>query len=82
VIPANRTALAEFVAEDFVHVVGVDRDTADRYGELVRVLRQAGTPISTNDVWIAAIAAGTDGRLVTFDRDLARIPGLEFVLLE
>jgi tRNA(fMet)-specific endonuclease VapC len=49
---------------------------------VVRILRQAGTPIPTNDVWIAATTAGTDGRLVTFDRDFTRVPDLRYLLLE
>jgi tRNA(fMet)-specific endonuclease VapC len=78
----DRAALAAFLDEDFVHVVHVDRATADRYGELVKALRQAGTPIPTNDIWIAATVTGTDGRLVTFDSDFTRVPGLHHLLLE
>jgi tRNA(fMet)-specific endonuclease VapC len=77
----NRALLEEFIAEPFVHVVDVDRATADRYGELVKALLDAGTPMPTNDVWMAATAAGTDGQLVTFDRDFLRVPGLRCVVM-
>ena len=74
--------LTEFLDETFVQVIDVDRSTAYRYGQLIGTLRKAGTPIPSNDVWIAAVASGTDGALVTFDRDFARIPGLRCVLLD
>jgi tRNA(fMet)-specific endonuclease VapC len=35
-----------------------------------------GTPIPTNDVWIAAAAMETGSRLVTYDPHFAHIPGL------
>ena len=57
----NLTALAELIDEPFVHIIDVNQATARRYGQLVGALRRAGTPIPTNDVWIAAIASGTDG---------------------
>jgi tRNA(fMet)-specific endonuclease VapC len=72
----NRTMLAEFIDEPFVQVVEVTRSAARRYGDLVAQLRQAGTPIPTNDVWIAAIASNLDGYLVTFDHDFERVPGI------
>jgi tRNA(fMet)-specific endonuclease VapC len=78
----NEAMLTEFLDETFVQVIDVDRSTAYRYGQLIGALRKAGTPIPSNDVWIAAVAAGTDGTLVTFDRDFARIPGLRCVLLD
>ena len=72
----NRSRLAEFIDEPFVHVVGVTRSMARRYGELVDSLRRAGTPIPTNDIWIAAIASTVDGYILTFDRDFERVPGI------
>jgi predicted nucleic acid-binding protein len=77
----NRAILAQFIDEPFVQVVGVDVATARRYGALVGALQRAGTPLPANDVWIAAVTSGTDGFLVTFDRDFARIPDLRCVVL-
>ena len=77
----NRTMLADFIDEPFVQVVEASRSMAHRYGKLVAQLRQAGTPIPTNDVWIAAIASNLDGYLLTFDRDFERVPGIRCRLL-
>ncbi|MGN6276522.1 MAG: PIN domain-containing protein [Solirubrobacterales bacterium] len=35
----------------------VDSETSRHYAEIVAELRRAGTPIPTNDIWIAATAA-------------------------
>jgi tRNA(fMet)-specific endonuclease VapC len=46
------------------------------YGELKAVLRDRGTPIPENDLWIAAIARQHDTPLVTRDVHFDAIPGL------
>jgi tRNA(fMet)-specific endonuclease VapC len=59
-----------------VQLVTVDAFVADRYGILVKILRKMGTPIPTNDIWIAAAALETGSRLVTYDSHFDCIPGL------
>jgi predicted nucleic acid-binding protein len=44
--------------------------------ELVRQMRQAGTPLLTNDLWVAATAMETGARLVTYDDHFQHVPGL------
>jgi tRNA(fMet)-specific endonuclease VapC len=63
----NESELAEFVASPRVRLAIIDADTADRYAEIVTYLRQAGTPIPTNDVWIAANAMEHGLQVVTTD---------------
>ena len=77
----NEQVLAEFLAEPFVEIASVDGDVALRYGEIFAALRRAGTPIPTNDMWIAAVTLATGGHLLTFDGDFARVPGLPHTLL-
>jgi tRNA(fMet)-specific endonuclease VapC len=45
-------------------------------------LRERGTALPINDLWIAASALQAGAPLLTFDRDFARIPELDLVLLE
>lgn len=52
----NEDELARFLASPRVRVVSIDEETAVRYAVILTALRGAGTPIPTNDVWIAASA--------------------------
>ena len=49
---------------------------ARRYAVLVNDLRRKGTPIPTNDIWIAATALELGTRLITYDVHFKYIPGL------
>lgn len=77
----NRVTLAEFLGEPFVMVWPITTAVARHYGRLFAELKRAGTPIPVNDVWIAAACLDSVGRLVTFDGDFKRIPGLECTVL-
>jgi len=77
----NRSALRDFLDEPFVGVQPVDADVARRYGGVFTSLRRAGTPIPTNDVWIAATALHLGAELITFDTDFGRIPDLNPLVL-
>ena len=48
----------------------------DYYARLKRAAEQQGTPLSDNDLWIAATALALDAVLVTSDSDFQRIAGL------
>ena len=78
----NQQVLEEFLEEPFVTVVPVTRDVARRYGELFSTLRRRGTPIPTNDIWIAASAVASAATLLTFDRDFEKVPELVCVILD
>jgi tRNA(fMet)-specific endonuclease VapC len=77
----NRRTLTEFLEEPFVRVIPVTPAVARRYGQLFSELRRAGTPISINDVWIAACALEVGAHLLTFDTDFDRIPHLDRTVL-
>ncbi len=77
----NRRVLAEFLDEPFVSVLDVSALTARHYGKIFADLRQAGTPIPLNDVWIAATTMECGGHLLTFDADYRRISGLSATVL-
>ena len=77
----NRLMLGEFLGEPFVTVWPTTAAVARHYGRVFAELKRAGTPIPVNDVWIAAACLDCDGRLVTFDGDFERIPGLAVTAL-
>ena len=75
----NREELAEFLDTRRVSICGVSEDTAEFYAEILNGLRNAGTPIPTNDIWIAAQAMEHGLRLVSIDRHFASVAGLLLV---
>lgn len=77
----NRRALDDFLQEPYVEVTDITADVARRYGEVFAALRQAGTPIPVNDIWIAAVALNVGAHLITFDDDFSKIEGLPHTLL-
>jgi tRNA(fMet)-specific endonuclease VapC len=68
--------LEAFLQLPGIQVTPPDKEVAERYGYLVRDLRQQGTPIPTNDLWIAATALETGARLVSYDVHFQHVPGL------
>jgi tRNA(fMet)-specific endonuclease VapC len=72
----NERKLAHFLSHPVVETLAVDTETARLYAEIVVSLRQAGTPIPSNDVWIAAVAAQTASTILTYDdhfRSIVRV---------
>ena len=72
----NRRQLGEFLALPGVDSISISADMAERYGILVSQLSRAGTPIPTNDIWIAAAALDTGSRLVSYDAHFQHVQGL------
>ncbi len=63
----NEQELQEFLADPVARVLEVDDDAAHQYADLVIDLRRAGTPVPTNDIWIAALAVREGATVVTYD---------------
>jgi tRNA(fMet)-specific endonuclease VapC len=72
---ANAARIDDFAAT--CQVVGVDAETARRYGQLKGELRKKGRPIPENDLWIAACALQHDLILATRDRHFDQVEGLQ-----
>src|SRR4051812_153753 len=67
--------------EPWVALQPVTQTTADRFGRIAAALRKAGTPIPSNDIWIAAHAFETGAELVTYDKHFESIRGLPTQIL-
>ena len=78
----NREELDRFLESPRVRIAPVDEETGRRYAQIVVFLRREGTPIPTNDVWIAASAMQHGLRVLTTDAHFARLPLLSTELLE
>jgi len=70
----NERELARFLRTPRVVVLDIGDETAVRYAEIIHFLRRAGTPIPTNDIWIAAGAMEHGLRVVTTDAHYASVP--------
>jgi len=63
----NEGELRAFLSSPRVSILGLDEETASRYAVIRNALWQAGTPIPTNDIWIAATAMQYGLRIITTD---------------
>jgi predicted nucleic acid-binding protein len=69
----NERELALFLGSPRVSVVPLDEETSQRYAVIVDALRKAGTPIPTNDIWIAASAMQHGLRVLTTDAHYEKV---------
>ena len=70
----NEAALNRFLALPGVDPVFADQDTIEVYARLFAYLRKAGTPIPTNDLWIASLAVQHRWPLLTRDAHFRKLP--------
>jgi tRNA(fMet)-specific endonuclease VapC len=73
----NLAELERFLAHPFVKVAFLNEASADRFGRIATTLKRAGTPIPTNDIWIAAQCLDHGAELITLDEHhFRKVPGL------
>lgn len=70
----NEALLARFLSSPRVTVVYADEQTTHHYANVFAQLRRQGTPIPTNDIWIAAIVLQHDLTLLTSDAHFSHLP--------
>lgn len=64
----NEKNLRRFLAKPGVSMLFADEQTTHHYAAIFRQLRAAGTPVPTNDLWIAALVLQHDLVLCARDR--------------
>ncbi len=75
----NATRLEAFLDAPSVDLLPVSFVTADRFGLIVTALRGKGTPIPTNDIWIAAQAMEAGADLLSSDAHFGLVDGLAWI---
>lgn len=70
----NEERLGRFLSSSRVSTITVDDETAERYAFILDGLWTAGTPIPTNDIWIAASAMQYGLKVVTTDAHFLKVP--------
>jgi predicted nucleic acid-binding protein len=78
----NERELAEFLAHPVVQVMDVDGEAATHFADLYAELRRQGTPVPSNDLWIAALAARDGATVLTFDAHFNAMPRIGKWVLE
>jgi len=75
----NERVLQRFLAKPGVEPLFPTEMTTRTYAGLFRQLRSQGTPIPTNDLWIAALVVEQDLALSTRDAHFQRLPQLNLI---
>ena len=74
----NLAELNRFLEHDAVETAPVGKISADRYSRIAAQLKRQGTPIPTNDIWIAAQTMEHGAELITTDEHFDKINGLVY----
>jgi tRNA(fMet)-specific endonuclease VapC len=72
----NEVLLQKFLDSSNVSSITITDKTTKLFAAIFQRLKLAGTPINTNDIWIAALTLENDCLLVTLDSDFKRVPDL------
>lgn len=78
----NETEFQEFLAHPVVEDVPLDGEASRHYAQIVVDLRRSGTPVPTNDIWVAAAAARTGSMVLTYDAHFRAIATVGARILE
>ncbi|HEX9876245.1 MAG TPA: type II toxin-antitoxin system VapC family toxin [Gammaproteobacteria bacterium] len=72
----NERVLRQFLLKDGVNVLFPDDQTTHHYSSVYRQLRKQGTPIPTNDMWLAALVLQHNLALHARDKHFDHLPQL------
>jgi tRNA(fMet)-specific endonuclease VapC len=72
-------ALQAFLEDPSVRLLPITWNTAEFFGRIASALRKRGTPIPTNDIWLAAHAMEVDAGLLSSDRHFGKVEGLSWL---
>lgn len=73
----NERSLRQFLMKNGVSVLFPDEQTTRQYAVVYRQLRKQGTPIPTNDMWIAALVLQHSLILMARDSHFDHLPQIE-----
>lgn len=74
---SNLKRLDQFIYEFDVEMISVDLDIARKFGDIFASLRKKGTPIPSNDIWIAASCMSVGGTLLTADQHFKHVDQIQ-----
>ena len=77
----NMDDLNQFLDHEVVKLAQIGGITADRYSRIATQLKRQGTPIPTNDIWLAAQTLEQGAELITSDQHFEAVKGLVCTIL-
>ena len=77
----NMDELNEFLQHEVVKLTLIGDITSDRYSRIATQLKLQGTPIPTNDIWIAAQTMEHGAELITSDQHFEAVSGLVYTII-
>jgi len=69
----NKNELFDFLSSSRVSIESIDEETAEKYAVIKDHLFKTGTPIPTNDIWIAASAMQHGLKVITTDKHFSKV---------
>lgn len=75
----NEKNLQRFLSAARVNVLYADSETSLFYARIYATLRQNGTPVPTNDLWIAALALQHGLPVYSFDHHFSKIEAIDLI---
>jgi tRNA(fMet)-specific endonuclease VapC len=75
----NERALRQFLLKPGIEILCPDEQTTHHYAAVYRQLRTQGTPVPTNDIWIAALTLQHNLALHARDQHFDHLPQLHRV---
>lgn len=75
----NERLLVRFLNSPRVAILFADENTTHHYARLFTQLRKQGTPLPTNDIWLAALVLQHDLQLFTRDKHFEHLSQLGLI---
>ncbi|MCK4761140.1 MAG: type II toxin-antitoxin system VapC family toxin [Candidatus Aminicenantes bacterium] len=75
----NKRQLKKFLAKERIFELIISSDTSEFYAFILEQLKKQGTPIPTNDIWIAASAMENGAAVATRDEHFLKVRGIMIV---
>ena len=78
---ANELLLQEILASQHVHLIAIDEAVTRCYAKIFDQLRKDGSPIPTNDLWIAACVMHVGFPLYSLDAHFKQVQGIVLIAI-
>ena len=72
----NIDLLQTFLDKPRIFILNATTETAEIFGYIKHLLKDAGTPLPINDVWIASHTMETGATIITYNKHFTKVPGL------